>query len=116
VALKTWFEKDVRKDMRLWFETWFDKAVLETWVGIWFENDIRTYIRLRFAADVRIDILRADVRADIRIDMRADARADMRTALGHAPLLIRTRGSTCENKKTPEGAKFAKTAERAKKT
>ena len=91
VALEIWVKKDVRTDMRLWFETWFDKVVLETWFEIWFEKDIRTDIRLRFAADVRIDI-------------RADVRTDMRTALEHAPLLIRTRGSTCENKKTPEGA------------
>jgi hypothetical protein len=91
VAPETWFEIWFEKDIRLWFETWFDKVVLETWFEIWFEKDIRTDIRLRFATDVRIDI-------------RADVRADKRTALGHAPLLIRTRGSTCENKKTPERA------------
>jgi hypothetical protein len=43
----------------------------------------------------------------LRIDIRADVRADMhkRTALEHAPLLIRTRArlDMCENKKTPEG-------------
>jgi hypothetical protein len=87
--------------MRLWFETWFENLVLETWFEIWFAKDVRTDIRPRFATDVRIDI-RADVRTDMRVDIRADVRTDMRTALEHAPLLIRTRGSTCENKKTPE--------------
>jgi hypothetical protein len=29
VVLETWFEKDIRKDMRLWFETWFAKVDLD---------------------------------------------------------------------------------------
>jgi hypothetical protein len=52
VVLETWFEKDIRKDIRTWFGTWFAKVVLDSRDSVvletWFEKDIRTDIRTWF--------------------------------------------------------------------